>query len=354
MNTLSYRNVLKDILESTILPEGISIEERETKLLPLSNHISEHLPSRLFRYRNCSNKNIGAFKEDLLYAVTSDMFNDPYDCLFRFNQKMLRDSIMNGLSKDVLYAIREQLRAGGDFPNVLKDYFEKDFLDYAKENFLAAKDDELNRVSKDAKTIKSLLDAIINKVTEESVQSVKKMTFISCFSEVVDSVIMWSHYANSHKGFALEYDAKIFRPQCFNCNNLKHCDKAVTCNLFPVIYHKQRYEATDFIGWCIGREMGLPIKNPDTFAIFKTLLFKSPQWSYEKEWRLIVCKVNDFQNKSPVCINNLRPKAIYYGTEISAIHKKKLHLIAKKKGIKEYQMYIDNNSSHYSLKAQKI
>ena len=99
--------------------------------------------------------------------------------------------------------------------------------------------------------------------------------------------------------------------------------------------------------------MEQPIKNPDTFVTFRPLLYKSTQWSYEKEWRLIVSKMNDFQDKTPVCIYNMRPKAIYYGSRISPINKKLLHLIAKEKGIKEYQMYIDNKSYNYSIKYQK-
>lgn len=64
--------------------------------------------------------------------------------------------------------------------------------------------------------------------------------------------------------------------------------------------------------------------------------------------------MNDFQDKSPVCIDLLRPTAIYYGTRITPINKKMLHLIAKEKGISEYQMYIDNKSYNYSVKYKKV
>ena len=56
---------------STILPEGISNEEMKEKLLPLSKHILENIPSKLFRNRPCSEMNIDAFNEDKLYAVIS-------------------------------------------------------------------------------------------------------------------------------------------------------------------------------------------------------------------------------------------------------------------------------------------
>ena len=97
----------------------------------------------------------------------------------------------------------------------------------------------------------------------------------------------------------------------------------------------------------------MPMKNPDTFMASKCMLYKSPQWSYEKEWRLIVSKINEVQDKSPVCISNIRPTAIYYGADIAPINRKMLHMIAKEKGIKEYQMYIDNRSYDYSMRFRR-
>ena len=354
MSTQRHRIVFKDILEKTILPEGISIEERNERLLPLSKHIVEYIPLKLFRYRECSEMNLDAFNEDKLFAVTSDKFNDPYDCLFRYDKERLRNSIMMGMSKDVIYAIREHFRAGGDFPDLLKSLFDQELLNQAKMSILNADDNTIEKGGEVIASMRQSYDENIDRLTEEAVKTVKLMTFIACFSEDIHSVTMWSHYANSHKGFALEYDTKAFRLKCQFCDRLKQCNKAAICNLYPVIYQKQRYDATDFLGWYIGRSMGLPIKNPDTFTSSKALLYKSPQWSYEKEWRLIVSKLNDFQDKSPVCIDHLRPTAIFYGQRISQINKKMLHLIAKEKGISEYQMYIDNKSYNYSVKYKKI
>ena len=95
------------------------------------------------------------------------------------------------------------------------------------------------------------------------------------------------------------------------------------------------------------------MKNPDTFMASKCMLYKSPQWSYEKEWRLIVSKINEVQDKSPVCISNIRSTAIYYGADIAPINRKMLHMIAKEKGIKEYQMFIDNKSYNYSMRFKR-
>ena len=342
MSTQRDRIGFKEILERTILPEGISIDEQNEKLLPLSKFIVEHIPSKLFRYRECSEMNLDAFNEDKLFAVTPDKFNDPYDCLFRYDKEGLRNSIMMGVSKDIMYALREHFQKGGDFPDTLKVLFDEEFLENAKKSIGDANDDTIETYSENTVRIKEDLNKLIDQQTTEAVRTVKQMAFIACFSEDIHSVTMWSHYANSHKGFALEYDTNSFRLKCQSCEQLKQCNKAAVCNIYPVIYQNRRFDATGFLGWYIGRSMGLPIKNPDTFATSKSLLYKSSLWSYEKEWRLIVSKLNEYQDKTPVCIDHLRPSAIYYGTSISPVNKKMLHLIAKEKGISEWQMYIDN------------
>lgn len=354
MSIQRYRKDFKDILERIYLPEGISIEERNEKLFPLSKYLFEHVPSSLFRFRECLEMNIDAFNDDKLFAVTSDKFNDPYDCLFRYDKERLRNSIMMGMSKDVMYLLRKHIQEGGDFPDMLKALFDEKFLENAKNSIGNASDDLIEMLSEKTESIKENLNKLIDKQTEEAVMTVKLMTFIACFSEDIRSVTMWAHYANSHKGFALEYDTKSFQLKCQSCGQSKQCNKAAVCSLYPVIYQNQRYDATDFLGWYIGRSMGLPIKNPDTFASSKALLYKSSQWSYEKEWRLIISKLNDFQDKTPFCIEHLKPIAIYYGTRISSINKKMLHLIAKEKGINEYQMYIDDKSYNYSVKLKKV
>lgn len=49
-----------------------------------------------------------------------------------------------------------------------------------------------------------------------------------------------------------------------------------------------------------------------------------------------------------------KPTAIYYGTYLPANEKEKLRSIAKDKNIKEYEMYVDNNTASYSLNYREI
>jgi hypothetical protein len=80
---------------------------------------------------------------------------------------------------------------------------------------------------------------------------------IYCVSSKKDDVLMWSHYADSHRGICLEFDG--------SSPLMKHAQE--------VIYSSSRVPLNPYDD------------NQDTMMT-KALLTKSAQWSYEAEWRL--------------------------------------------------------------------
>ena len=148
---------------------------------------------------------------------------------------------------------------------------------------------------------------------------------------------MWSHYANSHKGFALEYN---FRP------TLEQPIKNV--GLFPVVYSEERFDISDYIAWAFLRIIGFPAKMPDISASIKNALWKSDVWAYEKEWRMIDSTPREITDERASTIH-YKPIAIYYGRHMSGDDKKKLHELAREKGIKEFEMYLDYSSLKYEM-----
>lgn len=90
-----------------------------------------------------------------------------------------------------------------------------------------------------------------------------KNSGVFCMSELNDNILMWSHYADSHNGFCIEF---VRTPK----NSLGNID--VTN---PVIY------SFDFPSPSPFSEKGRNKCFDDLF------LTKSKGWSYEKEWRLI-------------------------------------------------------------------
>jgi hypothetical protein len=89
---------------------------------------------------------------------------------------------------------------------------------------------------------------------------------ICSFSEVHDSMLMWSHYANSHKGVCLEltFDPMKLPPDCF----------------FEKVRYSTHLPTVD----------SAKVKDDETIKTF--YLTKSTDWMYEKEWRIIAPSAN--------------------------------------------------------------
>jgi len=289
------RNQFGQLLRSTIIPEDASLEENNRKLMPIAEALMAMLPKKLYRYRSCSTLNIDAFDKDLVYAVTADKFNDPYDTLIKYDTENLES-----FKKQILSYKNINAEVLGTFCEYIETMYKKSYI-------------ELSDI-------------------------IKKVSTIACFSETIQSVTMWSHYADNQEGFALEYDLRFIPTE----------GAAKGYYLFPVVYDDRRFEATDFLSWCIAKGYGMNVNQPDQFAHYKLSLHKSTQWEYEKEWRLFH-NTQDGSDKSRATSLTIVPKAIYYGQNISPINRKLLHFIAREKGIAECDMYIDNTSFKYEM-----
>lgn len=109
--------------------------------------------------------------------------------------------------------------------------------------------------------------------------NMQNKTFISCFSEKSDSMIMWGTYANCHRGICVGYSLKELVEK-FNC--------------LPVVY-----------------EETLPQYTNDTSVLINTLT-KYIDWKYEHEWRIV--EINDKQrNEVGYKIKFVKPKEIILG-----------------------------------------
>jgi len=92
------------------------------------------------------------------------------------------------------------------------------------------------------------------------IDSILEETGIFCLSEVNDNPLMWSHYADSHKGVCVEYVTSENR--IFGCDLIR----ADYVKCYPT------FSSTDY---------------PDQAHIRRYLSAKSIHWEYEREWRVI-------------------------------------------------------------------
>jgi hypothetical protein len=87
---------------------------------------------------------------------------------------------------------------------------------------------------------------------------------IACFSERYDDIVMWSHYANGHRGFCLEFDTAI-----------KPFSSAK-----PVTYND------DFPSVPLSLLFSDACTDADTDVLLQAfVLTKAKCWEYEQEWR---------------------------------------------------------------------
>lgn len=346
------KRIFKEILERVLIPEGISEEKEYALLKPIIDYVHKIMPSRLFRYRECSERQFDAFYNDKVYAVNAKMFNDPYDCLIKYDKKYLYSTIEAGASKELIKQLRDRLRKGEPFPEFLASLYGEELTKLLKDVICNITDEELNKKKSTFELNKKELFKYVEIVLKQAEDYLRRNTFIACFSETVKSITMWSHYANSHKGFVLEYNFQNLNYKCDTCVKRDFCHDKLIFNLFPIIYDNKRYDATSFVEYYLGLSLGFHPMMNDKMYFTKTALYKSPQWKYEKEWRLFL---NNNNSTKASCLDmQIKPVAIYYGNDISSVNKNILSKMAKEKGIKEYQMYVDVQSQEYTMKYRKV
>lgn len=345
------KRIFKEKLEKISIPETMTNEKSIELLKPIVDYAYSIMPSQLFRYRECSERNFDAFYNDKIYAVNAQMFNDPYDSLIRYDKSYLHHSITAGTSKENIKQLRNILRHGGELPELWTFLYGKEQANLIKNIIYNASDKDLNQFEYIFEKNKKNFFNNIEIILKEAEDYLRRNTYIACFSEMIKSITMWSHYANSHKGFVLEYNFRNPNNKCDKCKQKDTCNNKLTYNIYPIIYDSIRYDGTSFVESYLGKKLGLNAILSDMMFFTKAALHKSPQWQYEKEWRLFLSKNNYFGNSLDI---EMKPVSIYYGNDISPINKKILSEIAKEKGIKEYQMYIDTQSDRYSMKYRRI
>lgn len=329
------RTEFGQILSSIVIPEGTTVEENNALLRPISKAIVEMMPSSLFRFRPCKAYTLDAFKEDLIYAVPAHWFNDPYDTLARYDLEGIEKGVNSLMSTETIAGLKKWLAEGNDFSDEYKRLFPDGFADALRKRLLSI--DDIGMMEERIQETKRMMISAIETYFPILAETSKRFSTIACFCESVDSILMWSHYADSHKGFALEYE---FRPTLTN--------HIANVGLFPVVYDETRVDVSGYVAWAFLVIQGIKTKNPDLLSSLKTALYKSPVWAYEKEWRMIDFSPRDYKSDEGSAIP-YKPVAIYYGKEMGHETKMELHGIAKEKGLKEYEMYVDYSGKGYGM-----
>ena len=223
-----------------------------------------------------SNIYLDAVKNNQLWASSPDEFNDPFDCAFNF-----------GSSKNIVREIEDKTTVANKY-GISKSF------------------------------VCETMDVITKVICTPNVSG-----SVCCFSERQNlfNKVMWGHYANCHKGFAIEY----------NVEDLNKNDGIV----LPILYNNNIDYLPNEIFFGDGMKK---------LMFYGNILpcIKSKEWGYEREWRIISPK--KYKNEKGHLIDVKTPKVVYIGCRASDQLQKDLKKICSNQKIELYQMRMKPNS----------
>lgn len=359
----NFRKEFRLLLEKTIFPGNMDEGIRTQQWKEVVSYVISHIPQKLFRFRAFNEDSVSSFEKETITLVRPDMFADEYDSLVYVDTNGIDDYIKAVLHPDSLKNFADFCRKEKQVPSLFSCIFNEEYCQSVLENILSISETELGERIKniqlwDVTPVQDFIkqnSALAVKVVKEN-----PMTKIACFTEDIYAKIMWDRYADGYKGFALEYDfSNYVYSRCGQCPE-KDCPNRVVPNFFPVIYSDTRYDATAIAQYYSTLNLSIRTKSenrlpfPDTLFWIKAFLYKDREtYAYEKEWRFMCCCEGQ-KDKDYIELEKFKLKAIYYGIRMAPEHKKILRELAKAKQIREYEMYVDNQSSSYLLNYKEI
>lgn len=262
------------------MPEYIEKLEDETiSFFDVTKYIQQYMPDKLYSY-----KKINAYWKDAVFkgcvhmSYASD-FNDPFDCLPTID-----------FSKD-----------SGAIATAYREYSK-------------SMEPRCRKAKKD-----------IDNAVKDLLENIQKNALIACFTETYKSMLMWSYYAENHKGICIEYDTK--KDDVF---------KSIT---LPVIYEEKRYNAL--------RQLATQNRN----IIMNSHLYKAACWKHENEWRILCSADNGVYSENNIFMKHAI-SGVYLGAKINVDIEKEICEWGKKENIPIYKMELDNTT--YELKRRKL
>ena len=189
--------------------------------------------------------------------------------------------------------------------------------------------------------IKLSFNDVSNTALEKSRKLISEQFRVTCLSERMDSSLMWSHYANKHYGFCLEYDFTL------TITERRYPDLlGAQLMLFPVSYSQKRpLLSKALFSGSVAMQYIKNKKLPPDFLekLMYGLLCKSEDWAYEKEWRIF-----QFPSGKPT-MRLPKARKVFLGANMEGNAKKRIVEIANKKHIPVFQMFLRSDKYQFDF-----
>lgn len=355
----SKRAEFKELLYRPILESTTTAEDSIQLTADIRSWILRNIPNKLYRYRTCSEYAFSALDKDEIWGSAICTFNDPFECTPYFGVKELYDFLTQRIHAEQVAQVLRALQQHN-----AKTILDQLFPPETVEQIFSILPEEIDETYVQ-QNLNHFITAVVNflydnntdvlKGMYSSIQIEQNRKNIACFSEVNDSSLMWGHYAASHQGFCIEYNFQPVVKQCeIKCGNPLYCQNLMLSpSLAPVIYSDTKYNAFLALATPITQQIALssgislqPFYD-DILFITKTLLTKSSDWSYEKEWRMFSPPSENIALHKK--ITEQAPTAVYLGARMKTEDEERVVAICKDKRIPLFKMIPNYISQAYQL-----
>lgn len=277
----------------------------------------ENLPTSLYKYRAPTDLALQNLSRGMIWCASPNTLNDPYDCSLLVPPK------------EVFRQIVRKLQSGAAQEGFSCDDYERMSKsdDPVEEGLQIVREREPTIPEEACSIVRAELNHLfggIGRILNSSLSS----SFAMCsFSAQHKSLVMWSHYAESHAGFCVEYAFRALKPDDYRRQNL-----------FPVVYHQERFNLL--------KETSLfPLDRPAVDGIGNIMILsalrKSTDWAYEDEWRLVTVNSDDAQGHEFPAPSPVR---ILLGAKMTSAYRSNLLAVAERLGVPCFQGTLGEHS----------
>ncbi len=250
-------------------------------------------PERLYKYQAFSTKSLENLKNATLFCSRPERFNDPFDCAIRINKTQLDDD---------------------DFARVFEWYkHELSSSEIARAKYIEGE--------QPSPQFREEVERSFTLAFDTRMRENLRNRGIACLTARVDQVLMWSHYADGHRGFCLEFDT-AFEP----------FSKAL----------EVRYSAD------------VPTVNPvdelltgDGGALLDMVLTKSDHWAYEEEWRILHVEPDTAYTYPWKSLTG-----VYFGPGMLFVHKEIISLVLRDSPTQLYE--VQRGEAEFRLHIERV
>lgn len=188
-----------------------------------------------------------------------------------------------------------------------------------------------------------------NKIVEQNMSLLPSQIRICSFTACgVQSMPMWAHYSNNHKGFCVEYDKTLEQ------------NELLRSLVYPIQYSETRSDISDLMDEQIRLSFARVLQpqgyvragiEAQPLAQITSMLYnvKHSSWSFEQEYRLSVAS-----NTPGLPELMVKPSKIFIGLNCPQIYSDRLKEIGKVLDVPVYTMKYYERSKSFNLVADQV